>query len=1313
MSRHHRLVGMPRRRYHAALVGVLATTVAALGSLVAVPTPAGAAAAPASKAAPAVTPAVASATDSATFTCTGYAQHWAVPYDVTSLTFDAIGAAGNQENTNNNYGTPGNGAEVQGTVPVTPGEVLTISVGCAGVFSTSAFGYTPGGQAGNSGMGGQLGTAGGSSTGVVGGTGEVLLVAGGGGGGGGQAGGLGNSTGGAGGSASSNDTSAGANGNFGTGPCPQAPGGLGGSGTPSSANSGNGQGGQDAISTGGGTGGGGGGGYVGGGGGGSADYLCAGGGGGAGSSYLPPAATGVSYTNTTSPGQVIITYTSSLPASTVQSDTCTGAGDTYTVPGNVNEINVLAVGAVGGSGLTATTGMQPAGAGQLIDVAVTPGAVLTVAAGCTGTFAGASKQSTQEPGGFGLGSGGSGGAGTAGGSSDGSGSGGGGSSGIMTAGGTVLVEAAGGGGLGGAGCTTGTPAPYTGCSGNGNPGSGSGGALGAPGNDIQGQDATDGLVEQAGGGGGGSTYGPGGGGGASTPGSGNGGSGGGGLSYPAATENYSNNWGDGNVDPANWYEFGEMTTQAGITFDSGMNGILDISPVGYVVPTADLAVSVTAEVATPNLGDLDTYDIKLTNNGPDAASAITVSNSLPSGIRVTGYSVPSGTSYNESTGAWTVPSLASGQSLLLELTEDVTSYGTFRDVSQVTSSGPSTDPTPGNNVSNAEFTTAAADVAVTVSVATSLNADGQNVDTYTVDAINNGPTGANGTAVTNTLPATFVYQSATAPPGTSVTGSSTSTQQQWSIGYLGSGQQDTLTIVADDPSNTGGTDTATISATSPSDPDPSNNTATATTTEADLAVTDSVSTTYNGQGGTVDTYTIYASNYGPGDANGVIVTNTLPNDYVYQSSSASTGVVTGDPGSALQQWDIGTLPMDSSQSLTVVAGDPQDIGGIDSVSIQSSTADPDSGNNGATATTGPDTDVGTTTAAGSSHATVGQTVSFSTDVFNHGSANLASGTVAVVLPADLAFVSSDSVGNYDSATRTFTFQVSDVGPYDQAYETLQATVLEPADPTNATDRVATVTSTLSNTDPAYNSPGDATSFATTTIDPTALTLTPAASQIAPGATVAYTAMGTDPNGVSDGDVTSETMFSISPTAGSTGSATGASCTDNVCTAQTPGGYTVTATDGDTTATATITVAQTAWARPASSGLPKLKKMSPATFAIGVHGEHWELRVTQPNNSTADVFTATITLNQGSFSDVKGILLEHADSYTVNGGQITLRFRDAAEIDGLSWITPAVATTITFDLSFNGQPATADQIRLGPSGVAATSDSPLTINRVPA
>src|SRR5262249_5159636 len=107
------------------------------------------------------------------FSPTGASQSWTVPAGVTSATFDVFGAGGflTQQ-----FSFGGKGGEATATIPVTPGETLTMNVGDAGAASGSAFG--------GGGTGIDSGGGGGGASDVRRGPGlaDRLIVGGGGGG---------------------------------------------------------------------------------------------------------------------------------------------------------------------------------------------------------------------------------------------------------------------------------------------------------------------------------------------------------------------------------------------------------------------------------------------------------------------------------------------------------------------------------------------------------------------------------------------------------------------------------------------------------------------------------------------------------------------------------------------------------------------------------------------------------------------------------------------------------------------------------------------------------------------------------------------------------------------------------------------------------------------------------------------------------------------------------------------------------------------------------------------------------------------------
>ena len=236
--------------------------------------------------------------NSLTFSPTGQATTWTVPAGVTSVTFEAAGGEGGEAPVAiGDLG--GSGADILGTFPVTPGQVLTIAVGSSGGSGAGGWGALgmSGGPANPAKNKDRSGGSGGGATLIAlanadGNDWHEMVVAG---GGGGMAGG------------SSDPAGEGQGGNAGCSKIgfwdggsacktPSITGGNGGKGSPAStlggkggtaggATSSTGQRGLGAKNLGG-NGGAGGGGVNGGAAGGGGSGISAGGGGGAGSSYV-------------------------------------------------------------------------------------------------------------------------------------------------------------------------------------------------------------------------------------------------------------------------------------------------------------------------------------------------------------------------------------------------------------------------------------------------------------------------------------------------------------------------------------------------------------------------------------------------------------------------------------------------------------------------------------------------------------------------------------------------------------------------------------------------------------------------------------------------------------------------------------------------------------------------------------------------------------------------------------------------------------------------------------------------------------------
>ncbi len=285
---------------------------------------------------------------SQSFRCAdGAARPYTVPADVTEVFLDVRGAPG-AEAENGAGGTGGAGARVLTPLAVSPGDVLTVTVGCAGAGTKGGQGWTHGGDGdSDSGTLSANGGGGGGSSAVEPPGGDPPVVAGGGGGGGGNSVSTSGRLGGAGGAGGLDGTpgSPGVVGLYdGTNPGDD-PGGCAGC-----IAGGDGQDGVTPFPLPKWGGGGGGGAGVRGGGGGTTEaytpivtepwpYDNAGGGGG-GASLTPPGALVLA-----NPGQGLVTIYAT--AVTVETATCADGLRTVTVP---DEANTVVVAATGGSG---------------------------------------------------------------------------------------------------------------------------------------------------------------------------------------------------------------------------------------------------------------------------------------------------------------------------------------------------------------------------------------------------------------------------------------------------------------------------------------------------------------------------------------------------------------------------------------------------------------------------------------------------------------------------------------------------------------------------------------------------------------------------------------------------------------------------------------------------------------------------------------------------------------------------------------------------------------------------------------------------
>ena len=155
--------------------------------------------------------------------------------------------------------------------------------------------------------------------------------------------------------------------------------------------------------------------------------------------------------------------------------------------------------------------------------------------------------------------------------------------------------------------------------------------------------------------------------------------------------------------------------------------------------------------------------------------------------------------------------------------------------------------------------------------------------------------------MTDILPSGYELVSATTVTGTW-------TAPTWNIGELVSGSEVTLIIVAKVLSTGTYNNTASVTSVT-TDPQSSNNSVTLNVNPkpvADLAITKSVNITNPKIGDEVE-FTIVVSNAGPSTATGVIVTDLLPDGFLFKENTGS-----GTYNSSTGVWNLGNITMGTS-----------------------------------------------------------------------------------------------------------------------------------------------------------------------------------------------------------------------------------------------------------------------------------------------------------------------------------------------------------------------------------------------------------------
>ena len=304
------------------------------------------------------------------------------------------------------------------------------------------------------------------------------------------------------------------------------------------------------------------------------------------------------------------------------------------------------------------------------------------------------------------------------------------------------------------------------------------------------------------------------------------------------------------------------------------SGIIKVSP------ASDLAIVKQVNVSQANFNDLVRWKLSVSNNGPDVATGVVVTDILPEGFIYVDSILEKG-SYSD--GVINIGRLAVGERVILEIICKVENTGRFVNIANVT--GNEFDYDLSNNRANASvLINPACDMEVEKTVNESNPNYRDNV-TWSIVVRNNGPDVAHDVIVNDVLPGSLIWISDDSNgkynPRTGI----------WTIAQLNRGVEIRLNIVA--MVNETGITQNNVSVTAREfDYDLSNNNASEiveVNKTADVSIVKIVDDS-NPLYGNLITWTLIAKNNGPDKATSVAVEDILPKGLILVDVVATKGV---------------------------------------------------------------------------------------------------------------------------------------------------------------------------------------------------------------------------------------------------------------------------------------------------------------------------------------------------------------------------------------------------------------------------------------